>query len=92
MTWHTITAGIILAIFIVKKGAVLPHLKFEQSISMMDWSTIELVFSESSSSAEGMIYFPERNEIYRLILEYWGGPFGLKKVPLLKKISYRIRL
>lgn len=62
--WHTIEAGSLPIVMLVRDGSVLPHMKLAQSTSEMDWSKINLkVYSADKKQAEGIICLPTDNRI-----------------------------
>ena len=62
--WHTIEAGSLPIIMLVRDGSVLPHLKLAQSTSEMDWNKMSLkVYSADKKQAEGLICLPTDNRI-----------------------------
>ena len=57
--WHTITAGAIPIVVLVKNHTVLPHLAIAQSTSAMNWKDVELrVFSTDGAPASGSFALP----------------------------------
>ncbi|HEX5975394.1 MAG TPA: glycoside hydrolase family 31 protein, partial [Rubrobacteraceae bacterium] len=80
--WHSIGAGEIPAILLVRGGAAIPHIQLAQCTDRMDWSEIELaVYSVNSSTAEGLFCLPEDGELRHLRLQREGDGFALKKDP-----------
>lgn len=80
--WHTIEAGSLPIIILVRDGSVLPHLKLAQSTSEMDWSEISLkIYSEDNKQAEGLICLPTDNRIQKVKVNYQNEkPVLLNKV------------
>lgn len=57
--WHTIAAGEIPAIIMVRDGAVIPHAKLAQSTDKIDWSKLELkAYKADEKKAEGWVFKP----------------------------------
>lgn len=80
--WHTIEAGSLPIIMLVRDGSVLPHLKLAQSTAEMDWSKISLkVYSADKQQAEGIICLPTDNRIQPVKVDCGKGkPQLLNKV------------
>jgi len=88
--WHSITAGQIPVILLVKDHTVLPHLKVAQSTSEMDWNNVELrVFSSDNSPVSGSFTSPS-TEVLGLNLENTGKGYALKSDPLAGKVKWQI--
>jgi alpha-D-xyloside xylohydrolase len=56
--WHSIEAGKIDAIILVRDGALIPQMKPAQSTQELDWSNLELVAYSSGKEAKGYLFFP----------------------------------
>lgn len=80
--WHTIEAGSLPIIMLVRDGSVLPHLKLAQSTAEMDWSKISLkVYSADKQQADGIICLPTDNRIQPVKVDCGKGkPQLLNKV------------
>jgi alpha-D-xyloside xylohydrolase len=75
--WHTIAAGQIPVVLLVRNGAVIPHAKVAQSTTQMNWDNIELrVFSTDNSPAIGLFALPNAN-LQTLNLKAQGDTFVL---------------
>ncbi len=89
--WHSIEAGEIPVVMLVKDGAVIPHIKLAQSTKDMDWSQIELkIYAADAMQAVGKLYLPEDTELHPLILEKEGSVFILKDNPVPGKTNFEI--
>ncbi|HCV81076.1 MAG TPA: alpha-xylosidase [Zunongwangia profunda] len=90
--WHTIEAGEIPIIALVKNGSVIPHIKLAQSTRDMDWTQLELqVFADSNAkTASGKIYLPEGEKIENISVKKHGKDFQLDGNPLKGKTSFKI--
>ncbi|MBU3821015.1 alpha-xylosidase [Flavobacteriaceae bacterium XHP0103] len=89
--WHTIKAGDIPIIALVRDGAAIPHIKLAQSTQDMDWSSIELkVFAADATKATGKIYLPDNSAWHELTAEKIGNKFSLKNNPLSAKTNFKI--
>lgn len=79
--WHTLEAGNLPIIMLVRDGSVLPHMKLAQSTAEMDWSKISLkVCSADKKQAEGIICLPTDNRIQKVTVDCKGKPQLLNKV------------
>ena len=57
--WHTMTAGAIPIVLLVKNHTVLPHLAVAQSTSAMNWNDVQLrVFSTDGARSTGAFALP----------------------------------
>jgi alpha-D-xyloside xylohydrolase len=89
--WHIIKAGDIPIIALIKDGAVIPHIKLEQSTKDMDWSNIELkVYATEAAQASGKLYLPNDLKLHNLILDKSGANFILKDNAGLQQIRFKI--
>lgn len=89
--WHTIKAGRIPIITLVKDGTVIPHIKLAQSTKDMDWSTIELKVyaSEATTTVKGKLFLPESKTLEILQLEKKDNTFKLSNT-LVNKVTFKI--
>lgn len=67
--WHTIEAGEIPIVMLVKDGTVLPHLDLAQSTENMDWSDITLIDFSTDGTAAGPLFRPGDDSIRQLQIE-----------------------
>lgn len=89
--WHTIAAGPIPEIILVRDGTVIPKIALAQSTSQMDWSKIELaVYAKDATTAKGLIYLPGDTELHELSLTKENGAFKLDNDPFAGKVSWMI--
>lgn len=89
--WHTIAAGEIPAVILVRNGAVIPHIKLAQSTSEMDWSKLDLVvYAAGSPALSGWVCLPETNALRSVSVVSRGSGFQLVKDPFQGKVSWRI--
>lgn len=89
--WHTIEAGDIPIVMLVKKGAVIPHIDLAQSTMQMDWSELTLtVFAEDQDEVHGKICLPENDVLHQLTLERETGEYSLAEDPLRGKVEWSI--
>jgi alpha-D-xyloside xylohydrolase len=74
--WHTIEAGTIPAVILVREGAVIPQIKLAQSTMQLDWSHLDLaVFAKESDTANGLVCLPSDNVLRGVSLKKSGGKF-----------------
>jgi alpha-D-xyloside xylohydrolase len=89
--WHTIAAGQIPVVLLVKDHSVIPHIQVAQSTSEMNWNDVELrVFSTDNSPASGLFTLPQGN-LQSLRLETNGSAFVLKDDPLRGKVRWQVK-
>jgi alpha-D-xyloside xylohydrolase len=87
--WHTIKAGDIPIVVLVRDGAVIPHIKLAQSTKDMDWSQIELkVYAADATQAKGKLYLPNDTELHELVLDKKDLNFELGNNQLKNKITF----
>jgi alpha-D-xyloside xylohydrolase len=90
--WHSIRAGEIPVVALVRSGAAIPHVKLAQSTDRMDWSEIELVvYGTEPSTAEGLFCLPEDGTLHHLRLEREGDGFALSEDPLEGRVEWNVR-
>lgn len=90
--WHTIKAGEIPIIVLVKNGSVIPHIKLAQSTKYMDWSKIELKVyaTDDIHKATGKFYLPNSEKLYEINLIEDENSFKLENNPVADKTSFTI--
>ncbi|UII75354.1 alpha-xylosidase [Flagellimonas sp. HMM57] len=65
--WHTITAGEIPVVMLVRDNTIIPHIKLAQSTKFMDWSKIDLkVYSTGGANSNGDICLPEDDKLIEI--------------------------
>jgi alpha-D-xyloside xylohydrolase len=90
--WHTIAAGEIPAVLLVRDGAAIPHIPLAPSTSQMDWASIELVvFAARARAAEALVYLPSGEAVQRVSLGRRGGRFVVAEDPLRGEVTWRVR-
>ncbi|WP_229793636.1 glycoside hydrolase family 31 protein [Salinimicrobium marinum] len=89
--WHTIEAGDIPIIVLVKDGTVIPHIKLAQSTQAMDWTNLDLrVFAaEGTNSASGEIFLPEGDAVQTITVSKRVNNFEVTENPLSGKTTFR---
>jgi len=91
--WHTIEAGRIPVVMMVREGTVIPHMKLAQSTLEMDWSNIDLVvFSADTQRANGLICLPADNVLNEISLVQKGGVFRLTDDPFAGKVTWKVQM
>ena len=90
--WQNIAAGTIPVVMLVREGAVIPHMKVAQSTAQMDWSNLDLVvFSSTTSSAQGLLCLPADNVLHPVRIEKRNGTFALASDPLAGRVTSRVQ-
>lgn len=91
--WHTIEAGDIPIIVLVKNGSVIPHIKLAQSTQDMDWSKLKLKVyaAKGTNSATGKVYLPEGDALQTISVSKKGNNFEMAKNPLSGKTTFNIQ-
>jgi alpha-D-xyloside xylohydrolase len=91
--WHSIEAGKIPIIVMVREGAVIPHIALAQSTAQMDWSNLELiVYASDSPKVSGSVCIPSDNVLHKISLVKRGGHFVLEKDPFAGKVTWKVKL
>jgi len=89
--WHTIAAGEIPVVMLVRNGAAIPEIQLAQSTSQMDWSKLELVvFSAANGQAEGWVCLPADNILRRVEAAVRDGSVAVVGDPLAGKAALRV--
>jgi alpha-D-xyloside xylohydrolase len=91
--WHTLTAGEIPVIMLVRGGAVIPHAELAQSTDRINFSELELVAfgaQAPAAEAEALVCFPEEGELHRLRLKGDSDAFVVEGDPLPEGVTFRI--
>ena len=88
--WHSITAGQIPIVVLVKDHSAIPHIRVAQSTADMNWKQIELrVFSTDGAAASSLFALPDGN-LQTLKLEGSGQSFVLRDDPLRGQVKWTI--
>lgn len=76
--WHSIEAGEIPVVMLVKSGTVIPHIALVQSTKQMDWSKLELIpFVSEKSAAKGEICLPSDQVLHHVEVRKEGSKWTL---------------
>jgi alpha-D-xyloside xylohydrolase len=90
--WHSIDAGPIPIVVLVKDGTVIPHMAAAQSTSRLDWSKLEaVVYATRSAKAQGLVYLPGAETPGMVSVERRGNAFRVVDDPLKGKATWSVR-
>ncbi|MDJ1470421.1 glycoside hydrolase family 31 protein [Xanthocytophaga flava] len=90
--WHTIEAGELDIILLVRDGAMLPHIKLAQSTAEMDWTNLDLVvYSANGNTAKGIVCLPTDNVVKTVNLTKKGNAFAVDKDPLNGRVKWKVK-
>jgi alpha-D-xyloside xylohydrolase len=90
--WHTIEAGAVPIVMLVRYAAVLPHIALAQSTKDMDWSKLELVvYAETAPSATGLVCLPSDNMLHKVELTLRGKKYVPGVSSLTAKTALAVR-
>jgi alpha-D-xyloside xylohydrolase len=90
--WHSIKAGKIPIIMLVREGAVIPLIRLAQTTMFMDWSDIDLVvFASASQNPKGLVCFPSDNVLREVSLRQSNRDFVLDRSSLPEKVKWNVR-
>jgi len=90
--WHSIEPGEIPIVMLVRKGAVIPHIKLAQSTQFMDWSELELkVYGTAGPSVRVPLFVPGDDSVKQAVLELKADQYVLKTDPY-KKVKLKISM
>ena len=89
--WHTLQAGKLPVILLVREGAVIPHIALAQHTGEMDWSKLELlVYAKNATQATGRVYLPTDAQSQSLTLKKKGKTWSLAGDPYNGKVKWKI--
>ena len=90
--WHTIEAGVVPIVMLVRYAAVLPHIALAQCTKDMDWSKLELVvYAETAPSATGLVCLPSDNMLHKVELTLRGKKYVPGVSSLTAKTALTVR-
>jgi alpha-D-xyloside xylohydrolase len=90
--WHTIAAGALPVVMLVRDGAAIPHIALAQSTSQMDWSALEVaVFGEGVREASALVALPSDGALHAIRLARQGASFAVATDPLRGKVRWTVR-
>ncbi len=84
--WHTIEAGEIPIIALIKDGSIIPHIELAQSTKYMDWSKIRLKVYSTTGTADGILFTPDSDRIETISVQ----DKKLSKNPYGRKVSFTV--
>ena len=89
--WHTIKAGELPIIVLVKNGTALPHIKLAQTTKDMDWSklTLKVYADGDAATATAKVYLPEGDALQHITLSKKGNAFEVSQNPLNGKTTFK---
>ena len=92
--WHSIEAGEIPIIALVRNGTAIPHIDLAQSTRDMNWDDLELkIFAANGTNkATGKVFLPEGNSLRTIKLSRQGNNFEIIENPLKGKTSFILQL
>lgn len=88
--WHSIRAGKIPVVVLVKDGTVIPRMELAQSTLYMDWSTIELKVFSTGDSARGLLYAPGAEKLETVQLRVRDQRYELVGDSPIGNIKFRV--
>ena len=89
--WHSIEAGELPIVVLVKEGSVISHIKLAQSTMDMDWSELELVlFSDKDAEFGSKIFLPDGDKLQKISLKNQDGELSLMENPLRNKVDFQL--
>jgi alpha-D-xyloside xylohydrolase len=88
--WHTMEAGPIEAIMLVREGAMIPQMQPAQNTAALDWSHLELVAYTAGKEATGTVYLPDAPALQPLTAIKKGKTWVLQKGSLPPATHYNI--
>ena len=90
--WHSIAAGPIPIVVMVREGSVIPHIELAQSTLYMNWSELDLiVYATDSEKAKGQICLPSDQVLRSLSLVKKEGEFKLEKDPFSGRVTWHVK-
>ncbi len=89
--WHTISAGEIPVVLLVRAGAVVPHLALAQSTASMDWSRITLVvYGDAPDAATSLVALPPEAQLREVHLRRSGGSWQIDGDPFGGRVRFAV--
>ena len=88
--WHTIDAGTIPIVLLVRAGAIIPHAAVAPHTGAIGWKKIELRVYGTAKEPRGSFALPD-GELYRLVAVPRRGGFALKDDPLRGRVTWTLR-
>ena len=90
--WHSIKAGEIPIVMLIKARTIIPHIKLAQSTQDMDWSNIllQIFATEENQQAKGELFLPEGSQVYDLSASKKENTFHLNSNPLSNNVNFKM--
>jgi alpha-D-xyloside xylohydrolase len=89
--WHTMRAGRLPVVMLVRNGTAIPHADLAQSTGEIDWHSLELkVFCAGAEAAEGLVCLPEDDELHPLRLKRANAGFALEGDALQGRVAWSV--
>jgi alpha-D-xyloside xylohydrolase len=88
--WHSIKAGEIPIIVLVKDGTVIPHIKLAQSTRYLDWTNIQLKVYSTTGVAGGLLYTPGADKLETLKVRLQNNRYMLAENPFGDEVVFSI--
>lgn len=88
--WHTIAAGEMEAIILIREGSIIPQMQVAQSTKDLDWSKIDLVAFTQGSSAKGLVCFPGEGLLKELTMTKKGKAWVLNPQGSQSGVNFRL--
>jgi alpha-D-xyloside xylohydrolase len=89
--WHTMRAGRLPVVMLVRNGTAIPHADLVQSTGEIDWHSLELkVFCARAKAAEGLVCLPEDGELHPLRLKRANAGFALEGDALQGRVAWSV--
>jgi alpha-D-xyloside xylohydrolase len=90
--WHTVDAGGVPVVLMVRDGAALPMAKVAQHTGAMDWQNVELVVhSAESHEAACLFCLPQDEQLHELRVEQVDGEWRLARDPTGGRVNWSLR-
>ena len=88
--WHSIAAGEIPVILLVRDHTALPHVKVAQHTAAIDWTNVELkIFSSDGANVLGKFSLPS-GELKPILLQQAGKSFVVRNDPYHGSVNWSV--
>ena len=89
--WHSMRAGRLPVIMLVRDGCAIPHADLAQSTGEIEWHSLELkVFCSRATAVEGLVCLPEDGALHTLRLKRANDEFALEGDALQGRVAWRV--
>lgn len=89
--WHTMEAGAIPVVLLVRDGVAIPQMAVAQSTSQMDWAAMDLVVFSTGPTARALVFRPGDSAPQSLALRKTARTFALANDPFAGKVRWTVR-